>query len=72
MKPLHGPERTKRSAFRLGIRRLRAWVRRRAEFINLGFEISRLFNQDGSKLRIGGFPGELEQRRRLTHEILSA
>jgi hypothetical protein len=60
------------SAFGWGIRRLRARVGRRAEFINLRFEISRFPNQDGSKLRIGGFPGELEQRRHLTHEILPA
>ena len=79
-----GRERTKRQlvgptgrcavplTFGLGIKRLRAWVRRRAGFINLRFQISRFLNQDGSKLWIGGFPGELEQRRRLTHEILPA
>src|SRR5882762_5056291 len=58
--------------FRLCIRRLRSLVRRRTRLINLRFKISRFLNQNGSKLRIGGFLGELEKRRHLTHEIIPA
>ena len=58
--------------FGLDIRRLRTWVRRRARFINLRFKINCFLNQDGSKPRILGFLGELEKRRRLTHEIMPA
>src|SRR5258708_26069312 len=58
--------------FGLNIRCLRTRLRRRARLVNLRFQISRFLNQDGSKLRVGGCLGELEKRRRLTHEILSA
>jgi hypothetical protein len=53
--------------FGLDIRGLK--TRRRARLVNLWFQISRFLNQDGSKLRIGGCLGELEQRRHLTHKI---
>src|SRR5258706_4496761 len=61
-----------RLVFGFDIRRQRAEVRRGAGFINLGFQMSRLLNQDGSKLRVGGGLGELEKRRRLTREIVPA
>jgi len=40
--------------------------------IDARFEFRRLFNQDGRKFRICGGLGELEKRRRLTHEIQPA
>ena len=60
------------TGFGIDIRRLRTWVRRRTRFINLRFKIGRLLNQDGSKLRVCGFLGKLEKRRRLTREIVPA
>ncbi len=58
--------------FGLNIRCSRTRLRRRARLVNLRFQISRFLNQDGSKLRVGGCLGELEKRRRLTHEIIPA
>ncbi len=60
------------TGFGIDIRRLSSRVRRRTRFINLRFKISRFLNQHGSKMRIGGFLGKLEQRRHLTHKIISA
>ena len=54
----------------LDIRRGRPEVRPPARLINLGFQGSCFLNQNGSKLRVGGFLGELEKRRCLTHEII--
>jgi hypothetical protein len=51
------------------MQRLSSWTRR-TRFINLRFKISRLLNQDGSKLRVCGFLGELEKRRHLTDKII--
>src|SRR5260221_4873682 len=49
-----------------------ARVQRGTRLVNLRFKISRFLNQDGGKLRVGGCLGELEKRRRLTHEIIPA
>jgi hypothetical protein len=54
------------------IRCLSTRVRRRARLIDLRFQISRFLNQEGGKLRVGSCLGELENRRRLTHEIIPA
>jgi hypothetical protein len=59
-------------AFGLDIRRLKSLPRLRVRLISLRFKISRFFDQDGSKPRVGGFLGELEKRRHLTHEIIPA
>jgi hypothetical protein len=56
----------------LDIRRLRTRVWRRAPLINSRFKVSRFLNQDDRKVRVGGCLGELEKRRRLTHEIIPA
>src|SRR5882762_6475349 len=45
------------------------WTGRSAGFSPLRI---RFLNQHGSKLRVGGFLGKLEQRRHLTHEIIPA
>src|SRR5258706_5842858 len=60
------------AGFGLNIRRLSTRLPRRTRLIDLRFKISRFLNQNGSKLRVVGCPGELEKRRRLTHEIIPA
>jgi hypothetical protein len=64
--------RWQRAGFGIDIPRLRSRVRRRTQFINLRFKISRFLNQHGSKRRVGGFLGKLEKRRHLTHKIIPA
>ena len=56
---------------RLNVRRWRTEARPRALFVNLRFKIGRFFQQGGGNRGVFGYFGELEQNRRLTHEILS-